>query len=141
MRTVIRTFRQADEPGVIALWQLCFPAEPEWNESKALIAQKMTTQPDLFFVALADDTLVGTVIAGYDGVRGWVHKVAAHPDYRGLSIARDLMHKAEQALATRGCVKLNLQVREGNDTAIEFYRRIGYQPEPRVSMGKRLVKG
>ena len=134
----IRTFEPADETGVVALWRLTFPEEPAWNESHALIREKLTTQPELFFVCERDGHIVGTVIAGYDGVRGWVHKVASHPELRGAGIARALMHTAERALAARGCVKLNLQVREGNDRAVGFYDAIGYRIEPRTSMGKRL---
>ncbi len=137
----IRAYQPSDEAGVVHLWQLVFPDEPEWNESLSLIHQKLTTQPDLFFVCVADGDIVGTAIAGYDGVRGWVHKVATHPGYRGRHIGRLLMATAESALAERGCVKLNLQVRAGNANAVGFYQSVGYQEEARVSMSKRLAPG
>ncbi len=134
----IRTFEPDDESGVIHLWQETFPDEPPWNESQALIRQKLTTQPELFFVCEHEDRIVGTVIAGYDGVRGWVHKVATLPDMQRQGLAAELMATAEKALAERGCVKLNLQVRDGNNTAASFYQSIGYEEEARISMGKRL---
>ncbi len=134
----IRTYKVSDEDAVVALWALAFPNEPNWNESRSLIKQKLTVQPELFFVCLDADRLIGTVIAGYDGVRGWVHKVASHPQYRGLGVARLLMRKAESELSKLGCVKLNLQVRAHNDPAARFYANIGYQTEERISLSKRL---
>ena len=135
----IREYLPSDEDAVVELWQATFPSEPEWNESRSVIAQKMTTQPELFFVCTHQAKVVGTAIAGYDGVRGWVHKVASHPDFRGEGVARLLMSQAEEALRKLGCVKLNLQVRSHNDPAAHFYSSIGYDTEERISMGKRLV--
>ena len=134
----IRAFQPSDETHVAKLWSVAFPDEPQWNESHALIKQKLTTQPELFFVCLDGERIVGTTIAGYDGVRGWVHKVASHPADRGRGIGKLLMSHAENALRALGCVKLNLQVRTGNDSATEFYSQIGYKTEERISMSKRL---
>ena len=133
----IRRFGAADEEQVVELWGLAFPDEPEWNESRALIARKLQVQPELFFVAELDDRIVGTTIAGFDGVRGWVHKVATHPDYLRRGIATRLMAAAEQGLRDLGCTKLNIQVRAGND-AVAAYEAMGYQIEDRVSLGKHL---
>ena len=134
----IRQFVPSDETSVVQLWSLTFPDDPLWNESRALIKQKLTTQPELFFVCLDGEELVGTAIAGYDGVRGWVRKVASHPDYRGRGVGKLLMSRAEIALKALGCVELNLQVRAGNDLAAGFYSEIGYKIEDRISMSKRL---
>ncbi|WP_256360549.1 GNAT family N-acetyltransferase [Methylomonas koyamae] len=61
-------------------------------------------------------------MAGYDGHRGWVNYLAVAPDKRRSALGRQLMHAAETELAKRGCPKLNLQVRVGNDTALAFYQ-------------------
>jgi ribosomal protein S18 acetylase RimI-like enzyme len=134
----VRAYDPSDENAVVALWDLTFPDEPPWNEARSLIARKLTTQPDLFFVCVIGNEIVGTAIAGYDGVRGWVHKVATHPDNQGQGIGRRLMSHAETALRSLGCVKLNLQVRSHNDPAAHFYTSIGYELEERISMSKHL---
>ncbi len=134
----VRPYEDGDRDAVVALWALVFPDEPPWNDSEVLIARKLTVQRQLFFVAQWQGVIVGTVVAGFDGVRGWVHKVATRPDCRRQGIARRLMDAAEQGLRALGCDKLNLQVREGNDSAVRFYQSAGYAVEPRVSMGKRL---
>ncbi|MGI9324884.1 MAG: GNAT family acetyltransferase [Pseudomonadales bacterium] len=134
----IRPFRNEDEAAVIALWERAFPNEPPWNEPADLIRRKLAVQKELFFVCVSEERIVGTVMAGFDGVRGWVHKVAAHPDCKRHGIATRLMRAAEQGLEALGCRKLNLQVRVDNTSAIEFYKSAGYVVEERVSLSKRL---
>ena len=136
----IRPYDARDEESVIDLWEVCFPDDPPWNEPRDVIQRKMTVQPELFFVALIDQQVVGTVLAGFDGFRGWVNKVATHPSQQRKGIASRLMQAAEKALADLGCPKLNLQVRADNDAVVAFYRKAGYVVEDRVSMGKRLQK-
>jgi|GEM_PF-2347005 len=134
----IRPYEAQDEEAVVKLWEICFPDDPPWNEPCDVIHRKMVVQPELLFVALVGDQVVGTVLAGYDGFRGWVNKVATHPSQQRKGIASQLMQTAEKALADMGCAKLNLQVRAGNASVVEFYQRAGYAIEDRVSMGKRL---
>lgn len=135
---LVRPYIATDLDGVIKLWSLAFPDEPSWNASVALIERKLRVQPELFFVCVDGAEVVGTVMAGFDGVRGWVHKVAAHPERTRLGIASRLMQAAEEGLAGLGCPKLNMQVRAGNESALAFYKAAGYQVEDRVSLSKHL---
>jgi ribosomal protein S18 acetylase RimI-like enzyme len=137
----IRVYNPEDEQAVVELWNQVFPDDPPWNEPKRLIASKLTVQPELFFVCVIEQRVVGTVMAGFDGVRGWVHKVAVHPGFKRQGVARALMNAAEAGLAAMGCTKINLQVRGSNESAAEFYRAIGYEDEDRISLGKRLETG
>ena len=134
----VRVYNDKDEKGVINLWEAVFPDDPPWNTPIDVIRNKLAFQPDWFFVCCRDDKVVGTVLVGYDGVRGWVQKGAVDPAYRRRGIASLLMDAAEKALKEVGCPKLNLQTRVGNTWAIEFYKEAGYDVEDRVSMSKRL---
>ena len=134
----IRAFEAGDEAAVVALWRACGLTRP-WNDPHRDIARKLTTQPELFLVGCVDGTLVATAMAGYDGHRGWVNYLAVAPSQRQLAIGRRLMAEAERLLAERGCPKLNLQVRSTNAEVLEFYRRLGYQQDDVVSLGKRLI--
>ena len=135
----VRAYRPGDEAGVVALWNAVFADDPAWNEPHGVIARKLTVQPQLFLVAAAASGVVGTTLAGYDGVRGWVHHVASAPDWRGRGVARALLAASVDGLRTLGCVKLNLQVRVGNERARRFYARLGFTEEARTSMGLLLV--
>jgi ribosomal protein S18 acetylase RimI-like enzyme len=82
--------------------------------------------------------VVGSVMGGYDGHRGWIYALAVKPSHRRRGIASALMHAIERRLAAAGCGKLNLQVRASNSAVIAFYEALGFAVEARVSMGKRL---
>lgn len=138
MPFTIRPYAAADQAAVIALWQIVFPDAPAWNDPAADIRRKLTVQPDLFFVAADQQQIGGTVMAGFDGHRGWVYYLAVAPELRRRGLGRALMQAAEAGLADLGCTKLNLQVRATNPAVVAFYRQLGFEVEERVSMGKRL---
>ncbi len=136
---LIRSYIEEDEAEVIRLWREVFPDSPFWNDPATDIHKKLEIQRDMFIVALENEKLVGTAMAGYDGHRGWVYYVAVNPKSQMRGIGRALVLEVEERLIAIGCHKLNLQVRAGDTSVIEFYERIGYNVEERVSMSKRLV--
>ena len=124
--------------GVRALWEEAFPSDPPWNRAEIAIPAKLAVQPDLLLVAEEGDEVVGTVMAGYDGHRGWLYAVAVKQAHHRRGIGSMLVLEAERRLRSLGCVKINLQVRAGNAAVVSFYRRLGFDVEERVSMGKRI---
>jgi len=66
----IRPYQAKDHDQVVELWSEVFADDPPWNDPDGMIRRKLTVQPELFFVALIDDQVVGAVMAGFDGVRG-----------------------------------------------------------------------
>ena len=134
----IRPYRAEDEQAVVALWQACGLTRP-WNDPRKDIARKLTVQPELFLVGEEGGKLVATLMAGYEGHRGWVNYLAVSPDCRRQGFGRVLMQEAEERLLALGCPKLNIQVRSTNAEVLGFYRALGYAQEERVSLGKRLI--
>jgi len=134
----IRPYQEADEPAVIALWREVLPDTAPHNEPGQAIRQKRAFERDLLFVAAVEGIVVGTVMGGYDGHRGWVYAVAVRPEHRRAGVGAALVRRLERALAERGCLKVNLQVRTSNSAVVGFYQQLGYGVEERVSMGKRL---
>ena len=84
--------------------------------------------------------MIGSILAGYDGHRGWLYSVAVHADYRRHGLGSSLVRYAEQALTALGCMKINLQITSGNDAVAGFYEALGYGVEPRISMGKKIAE-
>jgi ribosomal protein S18 acetylase RimI-like enzyme len=125
---------------VTALWEAVFGYEAAHNDPGLVIDKKCAVGDELFFVALADGAVVGTVMAGYDGHRGWIYSVAVSPSRRRQGIGSRLLSHAERALISRGCMKINLQIMEGNESVVAFYSCLGYSVEKRVSMGKRIIE-
>lgn len=149
MTPVFRPFRPDDTETVVALWEACGLLRP-WNDPRRDIARKVAEQPELFLVAEQPDqpeqpehdderTVVGVGMAGYDGHRGWVNYLAVRPDLQGSGLGRAFMAEFERLLTERGCPKVNVQVREGNEQVLGFYASLGYAPDRAVSLGKRLI--
>jgi ribosomal protein S18 acetylase RimI-like enzyme len=113
------------------------PDKPQ-RDPRANVARKLATQPELFWVAEAEDRIVGTIMAGYDGHRGWIYSLGVEPSQRRSGVATALLREAEGALGDLGCPKVNLQVSVGNAAARSFYEAAGYVTDPVVSYGKRL---
>jgi ribosomal protein S18 acetylase RimI-like enzyme len=134
----IRPYQPADEEQVIALWHECNLVVP-WNDPHEDIQRKQQVQPELFLVGEVEGRVVASVMAGYEGRRGWLNLLAVAPDLQGQGLGRQIVEAAETLLRERGCPKVNLQVRATNQEVIAFYERLGYQVEPLVSMGKRLT--
>lgn len=134
----VRRFDEADRSAVIALWRTCGLTR-SWNDPDADIDRKLALDDGGFLVAARDGQLVASVMAGYDGHRGWINYLAVDPACRGDGVGRLIMDRAEQHLTRSGCAKINLQIRAENTGAIQFYERLGFSIDDVVSMGKRLI--
>ena len=86
-----------------------------------------------------DAVVIATVMAGYDGHRGWISYLGVDPALLKRGYGRQIMLRAEELLRERGCPKINLQIRSSNREVIEFYHRLGFSFDDVLSMGKRLV--
>jgi ribosomal protein S18 acetylase RimI-like enzyme len=129
---------RAHRDHVITLWDAVFHYDAPHNRPSTVIDKKMLAEDELFFVAVIDESVVGTVMAGYDGHRGWIYSLAVSPSVRRQGIGSSLMSAAEGALRDMGCMKINLQILAGNEEVTAFYSALGYLVEQRVSMGKQI---
>ena len=135
----IRRYETGDEASVIELWTRCGLTRP-WNDPSRDIARKLAVQRELFLVGVVEGRLVATVMAGYDGHRGWVNYLAVDSAFRKHGFGRELMRRVEQDLAALGCPKLNMQIRSANVEVLGFYRGLGYEQDDTISIGKRLIR-
>jgi ribosomal protein S18 acetylase RimI-like enzyme len=123
---------------VIELWQKAFGYSTARNAPALVIDKKLAIEDGLLFVGIKNGEVIGTVMAGYDGHRGWIYSLAVLSLYRKQGIGSALLSHAEQKLSLLGCMKINLQVLEGNEAAEKLYSSNGYSIEKRISMGKEL---
>jgi ribosomal protein S18 acetylase RimI-like enzyme len=136
----IRFYRIEDEADVIALWEKCDLVRP-WNDPHKDIQRKLQVQPELFLVGEDEHgRIIASVMAGYEGHRGWLNYLAVDPAHQRHGHGRSLIAEAERLLLERGCPKINLQVRSSNAAAAAFYHALGYELDEVISMGKRLVE-
>ena len=138
----VRGFERRDTPAVIALWRLCELIRP-WNDPRLDIERRLCLADGLFLVGTEGTAAAAPVIAvamgGYEGHRGWINYLAVHPTRRGRGHGRAMVRALERRLLARGCPKINLQVREENRAALDFYARLGFGVDRSISLGKRLI--
>ena len=135
----IRQFVPNDTNRVIFIWEQCDLVR-NWNNPNFDIRRKLNFQKELFFVGLLNDEIIATAMFGYDGHRGWLNYFAVLPNFQKRGFGKQLMTFGEMALIERGCPKLNLQIRNDNTKAINFYQKVGYKEDAAVSFGKRLIE-
>lgn len=135
----IRPFTPSDVGAIITLWKKCGLVVPQ-NDPWRDIMRKMQVDPELLLLGEVDGQIIATVMAGYEGHRGWINYAAVHPDHRKQGHGRRMMEAAEQALIKLNCPKINLQVRSSNQATVAFYRALGYEADDVISLGKRLVE-
>ena len=102
------------------------------------IEKKLARDPDLFLVAEIDGELIGTVIGGFDGRRGFVYHLAVAAPFRRNGIASRLMQEVESRLRAKGCIRSYLLVRPENLDAQGYYRRTGWTVLDDVIFAKDL---
>jgi ribosomal protein S18 acetylase RimI-like enzyme len=125
------------QDAVVDLWRKCSLVVPQ-NDPVEDIQRKLVFQPDLFFVALLAGKVIGSIMVGYEGHRGWMNYLAVLPEHQRCGYGRKLVEKAVDELKRLGCLKVNLQVRRSNVSVVEFYKHLGFKDDDVVGLGKRL---
>ena len=135
----IREYIETDEQQVIDLWMKCHLVV-SFNNPQRDIQRKLKVDRDLFLVGILDNKIIATVMGGYEGHRGWINYLAVDPAYQRNGYGRLIMEAIERRIRSRGCPKINLQIRALNKAVIQFYRSLGYTEDHVIGLGKRLVE-
>ena len=134
---IVRDALSADEGAVVALWRACGLVTAQ-NDPGGDFRFAMAQPNSTILVAEADRRIVGSVMVGHDGHRGWLYYVAAAPDARHAGVGRAIVAAGEQWLRARGVPKVQLMIRDTNAAVAPFYERLGYEETPRIIMSKWL---
>jgi len=135
----IRPCRQDECAAVLGLWREA-GATPSMTDDIEQLTRLVNEHGDLFLVAEKDSRVVGSIIAGWDGWRGNMYRLAVLPEHRRQGIAKDLVREAERRLYARGARRISILVEYEDVLAIAFWDSVkdtGYMPDPRM---KRYVK-
>ncbi len=134
---MIEPAKAGDKAALVALWRDCGLTRP-WNDPAADFALALDSKASIVLIARRDGGIVGSVMAGFDGHRGWVYYLAVSPDHRRGGLGKALMAAAEAWLRTRGAPKIQLMVRETNAGALAFYEALGLERQDVVTLGRFL---
>lgn len=126
-----------DRDAVVALWETCGLTRP-WNDARADFDRAVSGASSDLILLQQVGHLAATVMVGDDGHRGWVYYLAVASEFRKQGLGRKMMTAAEAWLRERNAPKIQLMVRDDNEPAIGFYKALGYDVQPVVTIGKRL---
>lgn len=123
---VYTDFTMNDYGEAIALWKSTEGMGLSAADGPVRIATYLARNPGTSFVARIDDELIGTVLAGHDGRRGYLHHLAVRPEWRGQGIGRTLVRHCLAALRVQGIDKCHLFVIKDNLAGLDFWRKNGW---------------
>jgi len=133
MEVSIRKFQISDYEEVINLWQLCqLPLKPQGRDSRWQLEQQIKLDQIIFLVAEKEGRVIGTVLASHDGRKGWINRLAVHPDARRQGLGTLLVKRAEEELEKRGLSLLAALIEEDNTASRQLFARLGYEPHPEI---------
>ena len=125
----IRTMTLGDYNEVYALWLSCKGMGlNSLDDSEQGISRFLARNPTTCFIAESDNKIVGAILAGNDGRRGYIYHTAVNPDHRNKGIARELVNAALKALEALGINKAALVVFSANECGNAFWERMGFTP-------------
>ncbi len=138
MELVVRRAAAEDEEAIVSLWHACDLVTSFNDPGADFRFAKAGPCSDVLVGEDAAGRLVGSVMVGHDGHRGWLYYVAASPAARRAGIGRQMVRAGEDWLRRRGVAKVQLLVRETNTIVVGFYEHLGFEVAPRVIMSRWL---
>ena len=133
----IRDLTSADIGAATSLWLQAGLTRP-WNPPELDLQRALDGVTSTALGAFDDDRLIGTVMVGHDGHRGWVYYLAVDESQRGTGLGKEMMVAAENWLREHGAVKVQLMVRSTNEAVLGFYQHLGYEDADVQVRSKRL---
>jgi len=139
MEPLIRGARPDELEGVLALWRAADTVASITDDTAAL--RVLTSTPTAALIVAVDgDAIVGTIVAGFDGWRGEIYRLAVSPGHRRRGIARALVAEAERFLAAKGARKLNALVMRDHGHALRFWHACSYDEDARLTRFTKVVQ-
>ncbi len=135
----IRPLRLADHAKMIALFRISgLDPRTRGRDSRASIAQQLRMNRGLYLGAFDGSRLVGTVLGTDDTRKGWINRLAVHPDYRRRGVARQLVRACERALRARGIAMFAALIETDNAASAAAFRALGYEIMPMIYARRKL---
>jgi putative acetyltransferase len=133
----LRTFQPADHAAALALWQRTEGMGlGSWDEAGP-IGQFLERNPGLSVVAEADGRLVGAVLCGHDGRRGFLYHLAVDREFRGRGLGRKLAESCLDRLRALGLTRCHIVAYQSNAEGRRFWQHLGFRERPELLICSR----
>ena len=136
----IRKMILSDYNEVLALWQTGQSLGlRSLDDSKEGIAKFLDRNPETCFVAIEKNILVGSILCGHDGRRGYIYHTIIHPDFQNKGYASSLVNSACSALKKEGITRVCLNVIESNEGGKRFWQKLGWEKKDFLSFYSKSI--
>lgn len=140
MKAEIRPFTMEAYEHVFALWQQSEGVGLSEDDSETGIRAYLERNPGMSFIASADNAVVGAVLCGHDGRRGYIHHLAVHPGFRRRALGRRLVDECLGALQQAGIRKCHIFIFNRNQEGIAFWKSVGWSPRTDISLISKSIE-
>jgi ribosomal protein S18 acetylase RimI-like enzyme len=139
----IRELRIEDYDALVMLWkELGLPYRPDGRDSRTRIGKEIGSPMAIFLVAEVDGKIIGSLLGTTDGRKGWINRLAVHPDLQRRGVGRALVQEIERRFEDRGLLVFACLIEGGNNDSQIFFDELGYDVDPEVRYySKRKGKG
>lgn len=123
----LRTLKFDDYPAVIKLWRLAkLDYKPKGRDSEEQFKKQLALYPDLYIGLFNGKNMIGVALGTDDGRKGWINRVAVHPDYRRRGYATRLIKELESRFKKRGIMIIGVLIEEWNEDSKKLFEKNGY---------------
>ena len=140
MNTEITTFKIDSYRDVLSLWQHCEGVGLSDADARDNILAYLNRNPGMSFIAATDGKVVGAILAGHDGRRGYIHHLAVHPSCRRQGFGRQLVDRAISVLRSTGIQKVHIFIFNTNTDGIAFWKSVGWIPRNDIGVISKTIE-
>jgi len=140
MKYEISQFEIDSYSDVLSLWERCDGIGLSDADSRESIQAYFERNPAMSFIAKSDRIVIGAVLAGHDGRRGYIHHLAVHPNHRYQGIARHLVENCMSALTNAGIQKCHVFIFNDNTNGIKFWKSIGWGYRSDIGVISKIIE-
>ena len=126
MTVKIRKMETGDYSGALSLWQSLPGLGLSGADKEDAIFRFLEKNPETCFVAQDAEKIIGTVLGGSDGRRGYLYHLSVHKDYQRLGLGRQISEKCLAALKAQGLQKCHIFVIGNNLEGLKFWEKLGW---------------
>lgn len=129
----VRELRIEDYDALIRLWEAAgLRHRPDGRDGRGRIGKELGSPMAVFLVAELEGRLIGSLLGTTDGRKGWINRLAVHPDFQRRGVARALLREAEERFERRGLLVFACLIEGENAASQEFFDRMGYDADRTV---------
>ena len=140
MNMEITTFKIDSYRDVLSLWQQCEGVGLSDADARDNILAYLNRNPGMSFIAATDGKVVGAILAGHDGRRGYIHHLAVHPSCRRQGFGRQLVDRAISVLRSTGIQKVHIFIFNTNTDGIAFWKSVGWIPRNDIGVISKTIE-